>query len=242
VIRIPKALVIDDSSILCDMLSAVLSPHCGEIVTAADGAAARRRLREHGDFGLVLCDVILPDANGFELLEEILALEAPRPEVILMTARPDREDARRADRLGAIGYLSKPISFRDIAQILRDAEGKRKAAPRVRRRPLGRAYLTSRAGMDGVAPPRRAERVWDIRDMSASGAFLETHGPIEVGSMLDLCLDFGLSQARVQAQAVRVQFPDWGLTGGVGIAFRDFDTGSREELMSHLAAVAADNL
>ena len=76
--------------------------------------------------------------------------------------------------------------------------------------------------------------------MSTSGAFLETHGPIEVGSVLDLCLDFGRSEARVQAQAVRVQLPDWGLAGGVGIAFRDFDTGSRERLLSHLAAVAAE--
>ena len=58
--------------------------------------------------------------------------------------------------------------------------------------------------------------------------------------MLDLYLDFGCSQARVQAQAVRVQVPDWGLMGGVGIAFRDFDTGSREQLMSFLAAVAAE--
>ena len=222
------------------MLSAVLSPHCGEIVTAADGAEARRRLREHSDFALVLCDVILPDANGLQLLEEILALEEPRPEVILMTGRPDREDARRAYALGAIGYLSKPISFRDIAQILRDTEGKRKAAPRVRRRPLGRAYVTAAAGADPAAATRPAKNVWDIHDMSTSGAFLETPGPIEVGAMLDLCLDFGRSQARVQAQAVRVQLPDWGFVGGVGIAFRDFDTGAREQLVSHLAAVAAE--
>jgi len=240
VTRTTKALVIDDSSILREMLGAVLSPHCGGIVTAADGAEARRRLREHGDFTLVLCDVILPDANGFELLEEILALEAPRPQVILMTGRPDREDAQRALALGAIGYLSKPISFRDIDQILRDTEGKRTAAPRVRRRPLGRAFVTASAGADEAAPSPRAETVWDIRDMSTSGAFLETHGPIEVGAVLDLCLDFGRSQAHVQAQAVRVQLPDWGLAGGVGIAFRDFDTGSRERLLSHLAAVATE--
>jgi CheY-like chemotaxis protein len=239
-IRTTKALVIDDSSVLRDMLSAVLSPHCGGIVTAADGAEARRRLREHGDFTLVLCDVILPDANGFELLVEIRALEAPRPEVILITGRPDPEDARRARALGAIGYLSKPITFRDIAQILRETEGKRTAAPRVRRRPLGRAYVTAPAGSDEAAAPRRAENVWDIRDMSTTGAFLETHGPIEVGAVLDLCLDFGRSQARVHAQAVRVQLPDWGFVGGVGIAFRDFGTGSRERLVSHLADVVAE--
>jgi CheY-like chemotaxis protein len=232
--------VIDDSTILCDMLSAVMSPHCGEIVTATDCAEARRRLREHRDFALVLCDVILPDGDGFQLLKEIIALDPPRPDVILMTGRPDREDARRARAIGAIGYLSKPITFREIAEVLRDTEGKRKAAPRVRRRPLGRAYLTAPAAPDGAAPARAAENVWDIGDMSTSGAFLETHGPMEVGAMLDLYLDFGRSQARVKAQAVRVQAPDWGLMGGVGIAFRDFDTSSREQLVSYLATVAAE--
>ena len=239
-IRITKSLVIDDSTILRDMLSAVLSPHCGEIVTAADCAEARRRLREHRDFTLVLCDVILPDGDGFQLLKEILALDPPRPDVILMTGRPDREDARRALAIGAIGYLSKPIIFRDIIEILQDAEGKRKAAPRVRRRPLGRAYVTTPVAADEAASVVGAPSVWDIRDMSMSGAFLETQGPIEVGALLDLYLDFGRSQARVRAQTVRLQTPDWGCVGGVGIAFRDFDTGSRELLVNHLAAVAAE--
>jgi DNA-binding response OmpR family regulator len=232
--------VIDDSSVLRDMLSAVMSPHCGGVVTAADCAEGRQRLREHRDFTLVLCDVILPDGDGFQLLKEICALDAPRPEVILMTGRPDREDARRGRAIGAIGYLSKPINFRDIEEILRDAEGKRKAAPRVRRRPLGRAYVTTPAADDEAASVGGAENVWDIRDMSTSGAFLETHRPIEVGAVLDLYLDFGRSQARVRAQTVRLQMPDWGCVGGVGIAFRDFDAGSRELLVSHLAAVAAE--
>jgi CheY-like chemotaxis protein len=239
-IRITKCLVIDDSDVVRDMLSAVMSPHCREIVTAADCAEARQRLREHRDFALVLCDVILPDGDGFQLLKEILALDPPRPDVILVTGRPDREDARRARAIGAIAYLSKPVIFRDIAEVLRDTEGKRKAAPRVRRRPLGRAYLTAPSATNEADEARAGEKVWDIRDMSTSGAFLETHGPMEVGAVLDLYLDFGASHARVQAQAVRVQMPDWGLMGGVGIAFRDFDAGSREQLLSFLAAVSAE--
>jgi CheY-like chemotaxis protein len=240
VVRITKALVVDDSRVLRDMLSAVMSPHCGGVVTAADCAQARQRLREHRDFTLVLCDVILPDGDGFEILKEICALDAPRPEVILMTGHPDREDARRARAIGAIGYLSKPISFRDITEVVRDAEGKRKAAPRVRRRPLGRAYVTTPATGGDATAVDGPEKVWEIHDMSTSGAFLETNGPIEVGAVLDLYLDFGRSQARVRAQTVRLQFPDWGCLGGVGIAFRDFDAGSRELLASHLAAVAAE--
>jgi len=100
--------------------------------------------------------------------------------------------------------------------------------------------VTTPAAADEAASVVGAPSVWDIRDMSMSGAFLETQGPIEVGALLDLYLDFGRSQARVRAQTVRLQTPDWGCVGGVGIAFRDFDAGSRELLVNHLAAVAAE--
>jgi CheY-like chemotaxis protein len=240
VIHLPKILVIDDSAVLRDLLAAVLKPHCGEIVTAADCAEARRRLRVHRDCSLVLCDVILPDGNGLDLLEEIVALDPPKPDVILMTARPDREDAQRAHTAGAAGYLAKPISFRTIVDVLHEADGRRAAAPLIRRKPLGRAYLMEPAAAGAVGVLRSSRKIWNIHDMSTSGAFLETPGPIEVGTVLDLCIDFGRSQARVLARTVRVQEPDWGLMGGVGIAFREFDAGSRELLASQLAEVSAD--
>jgi len=240
VIRFHKILVVDDSTVLREMLSAILSPHSREIVTAEDCAATRRRLLEHRDLALVLCDVILPDGTGFDLLGEILAFGPPKPDVILMTARPDREDARRAREAGAAGYLAKPICFRSIIDVLHQAEGRRVAAPRVRRRPLGRAYLVGSLADASATAVRTAPKSWDIRDMSTSGAFLETPGPIEVGTLLDLCIDFGDSRARVLARIARVQEPDWGLVAGVGITFREFDGGSRELLTSHLEEISGD--
>ena len=76
--------------------------------------------------------------------------------------------------------------------------------------------------------------------MSTSGAFLETPGPLVVGTMLDLCIDFGGSRARVLARTVRMQEPDWGVPGGVGVAFREFESGSREILTIRLEDTLAD--
>jgi CheY-like chemotaxis protein len=234
VIRLQKILVIDDSSVLRDVMTAVLSPHCGEIITAEDCASARRQVADHSDISLILCDVMLPDGSGLDLLREFATRSPARIDVILMTARPVRADAAVARSHGALGYLAKPISFHNIVNVLLKAEGKRTAAPRLRASPLGQAVLIDSEG----AP--RSEGVWKsfgIRDMSASGAFLETPGPLEVGTMLDLCIDFGGSRARVLARTVRLQEPDWGAPGGVGVAFREFESGSREILTIRLEEI-----
>ncbi|MFQ5417260.1 MAG: response regulator [Myxococcota bacterium] len=235
-IQIPKILVVDDAAVVREMLSAVLNPHCDEILTAADIETATICVREHSDITLILCDVVLPDGNGLELLESLSGRDS-RPDVILMTGRPNHDDARRADELGAIGYLPKPIGFRAVAQVLQRTEGRRNAPPRFRGTPVGRAYLLGPLDVLEPASERDPRRVWDVRDMSVSGAFLETKGPIEPGTLLDLCLDFGPNQAHVRALTVRVQEPGWGRPAGVGIEFQEMDARSRGFVESHLAEI-----
>jgi len=61
-----------------------------------------------------------------------------------------------------------------------------------------------------------------ISDISVTGAFLESYGEIPIGHEmeLDLRLESG-SSVRVLAKVVRVQYPDWGRTGGVGVTFTE---------------------
>jgi CheY-like chemotaxis protein len=238
-IRFDKILVIDDSAVLRDVLTAVLSPHCGEIITAEDCASARRRVADHPDCSLILCDVMLPDGSGLDLLKEFAPASGVKPDVVLMTARPDAVDAATARLRGAVGYLAKPISLRDIVASLRKAEGKKAAAPRLRVSPLGQALPLDSAGLPS---DNGAWKSFTIRDMSMTGAFLETPGPLEVGTMLDLCIDFGGSRARVLARTVRMQEPDWGIPGGVGVSFREFESGSREILTIRLEEFLGNRL
>jgi|GEM_PF-1673056 len=235
-IRFEKVLVVDDAEVVRDVVTSLLGPYCGEIVTAEDCASARLRVAEHPDLSLILCDVMLPDGSGLDLLREFAPNVGAKPDVMLMTARPIPEDAAAARLQGAVGYLAKPISLRDIVGEIRKSEGKKAAAPRLRARPLGQAVPldTSSLPFNGVA-----WKSFGIRDISTTGAFLETPGPLEVGTMLDLYIDFGGSRARVRARTVRTQQPDWGVAGGVGVAFREFESGSREILAIRLEEVLA---
>jgi len=95
---------------------------------------------------------------------------------------------------------------------------------RRRRRPtLGTAYL---------AGPRR---VLKISDISMTGALLESFGEIPEGQLLDLdlALEDG-SRVRVTAKVARNQHPQWGRTGGVGVAFLRFEGDSREHLARYI--------
>lgn len=81
------------------------------------------------------------------------------------------------------------------------------------------------------------KRVLRIADISLSGALLETYGEIPEGQLLDLdlTLDDG-ARVRVTAKVVRVQHPQWGKVGGIGVAFLKFEGDSRAALERYLDA------
>lgn len=123
---------------------------------------------------LLLVDVVLPDGDGFELLRRARELADP-PEVFLLTARAC--DAARALEMGALGYLTKPICFRDIAAAwTRSQKPVWVPSPRIRRPPIAHALI--------VDPDEGAcsEVRWEIHDISLTGAFLATNGPVESGA------------------------------------------------------------
>ena len=70
-----------------------------------------------------------------------------------------------------------------------------------------------------------------IADISLTGALLETFGEIPENQVLDLdlALDNG-ERVRVTAQVVRIQHPQWGRVGGVGVQFIRFEGESRSIL------------
>ncbi len=76
--------------------------------------------------------VVSAAAIGQHASIEIAPAPGVPPHVVVMTARPERPDEHRVLADGAVGYLPKPLSFRDIVGALRRVEGKQTAAPRVR--------------------------------------------------------------------------------------------------------------
>jgi len=108
-----RLLVVDDEPSMLDMLSLLWRGEGYEVSTAHSVAEARERLAEHAH-DLVLCDILMPDGNGLELLGEIKAAD-PRVAVIMMTAYTSTKSALEAMKLGAYDYISKP--FADLEEL-----------------------------------------------------------------------------------------------------------------------------
>jgi two-component system response regulator AtoC len=101
-------LVVDDESGIREFLVDALEVDGHELVQAADGMEALRRVHDRA-FDLMLTDLKMPGAlTGIDLLRGLKA-EQPDAEVIVMTAYGSVESAVEAMKLGAYDYLQKPI-------------------------------------------------------------------------------------------------------------------------------------
>ena len=231
--RFSKLLVIAESPVFREVLGGILGSHADQVLTAATARMGRQRIAEHADISLVVSETVMSDGDGFQLLEFVASLGDPKPAVILVAARSSDEEARRAVNMGAIGYLEKPISLREIYRLWKETDGTTQETSR-RVRSLGRALLIDpsdpEAGRNGVS-----HLAWDIRNVSLTGAFLETKAPLPVNTELHLALALGRTKGRVKAEVVRVQEPSWRCVGGVGVAFKEFGSGTKQLLSDYIA-------
>jgi diguanylate cyclase (GGDEF)-like protein len=109
----PRILVVDDEPDAREALALLLSPD-HEVLLAADGEAAVERARtEHPD--VVLMDLFMPRLDGFQALERLRADPATAEiPVILVSARGDDVVKVRSLDAGAVDFLQKPFSEREL--------------------------------------------------------------------------------------------------------------------------------
>lgn len=209
-------LIVDASRIFRVMLAAQLEPHCDRVLDVGTVREARKLLDDVPGTSLVLSEVRLPDGDGLEVLEHVKSLPPPRPHFMLVTEEKPGRMAFQARALGATACLAKPTSFREIMRALRQATSGSYAPRAPRRRVRGEALVLGSRG-DGAEPASQVR--WDLRDLSLTGAFFETRGPVEVGTDLDLFLVVDDARVRVEAEVVRIQEPSWTYPGGIGVSF-----------------------
>jgi len=107
-----RLLIVDDDVELCQLLSTYLTRDGYEVQVTHDGESAGERIRA-GGIGLVLLDVGLPGANGFDVLRRIRG-ESSVP-VLMLTARGEEIDRIVGLELGADDYLPKPFNPRELS-------------------------------------------------------------------------------------------------------------------------------
>ena len=115
-----KILLVDDHPLILSALQSVIQGlRPGVNVVCADTArAARQLLKDDADFDLVMLDLQLGDADGFDVLDEFRA-NYPALPVVVVSASDRQSDVIRAVDAGAMGFVPKRSSNEALHDALR---------------------------------------------------------------------------------------------------------------------------
>lgn len=115
-----KILIVDDSATMTMSLKNGLEMSGFEVMTASDGVKALDALKTGARPDLIITDINMPNMGGLELIRNVKALPAYRF-VPILTLTTEGESAKRDEgrRLGAKGWLIKPIKGPDLVQVIR---------------------------------------------------------------------------------------------------------------------------
>ena len=105
-----KILIVDDEKPICDLIDINLTAAGYNCKAVQDGLQAIN-LIEGEKFDLILLDIMLPGADGYDIMEYIRPLKIP---VIFITAKHEVKDRVKGLRLGAEDYLVKPFEVVEL--------------------------------------------------------------------------------------------------------------------------------
>ena len=112
-------LIADDETDTCELFAEFARAHGMRVATAYDGRAAIHALqRAPLEFSIVVTDLQMPGADGFEVLRAARALN-PDCHVVMITGYATIDTAVRAVREGAYDYLAKPFALGQLEVVLR---------------------------------------------------------------------------------------------------------------------------
>lgn len=105
-------LIIDDEQVILDSIVKICHDENLEIATAID-ATAGLEIITNNTCRLVICDIMLPDMNGFDFLQQLKLKQIELP-VVMTSGYSTIENAVMSLSRGAIDYLSKPFTSDEL--------------------------------------------------------------------------------------------------------------------------------
>lgn len=115
-----KILVVDDEPDICGLVSDILTDEGYQVNAAATAASARQQISQ-AKYDLVLLDIWMPDEDGITLLKDWKDNKALHCPVVMMSGHGTVETAVEATRLGAYGFIEKPLTTAKLIQTIRKA-------------------------------------------------------------------------------------------------------------------------
>ena len=103
-----KILIVDDDNFILDMYALKFNQNNFEVYTAENGAQAIEKIKGGLSPLVMLIDVIMPEMDGFEMLEKINAEKlSPNSIKIILSNKNEQKDVERGNILGVAGYIIK---------------------------------------------------------------------------------------------------------------------------------------
>jgi len=114
-------LVVEDDREINELVGAYVEIAGFTYRSALDGAAALRQVRESPP-SLIVLDLMLPDADGFEICRAIKSnRQTASIPILMLTALDGEEHRRRGQECGAVAYMTKPFDPDRLLEALQDA-------------------------------------------------------------------------------------------------------------------------
>jgi len=122
-------LVVEDDSVLLEMMGEFLASEGYDVATAQDGAGAIQAIEQHrhrAPLDLIILDIMLPRVDGHRVLTYLRMRRLSIP-VVAVSARDDALPV--AESLGARTTLAKPFDLRQLLQVIEQQLGRDVAVP-----------------------------------------------------------------------------------------------------------------
>jgi CheY-like chemotaxis protein len=114
-----KILLVDDDVSNIFALSSVLAEKDMLISIAENGKEALVKLEQNSEFDLVLMDIMMPEMDGFEAMQQIRKkAKYKNLPIIALTAKAMKGDRQKCIEAGANDYLSKPIDIEKLLSLM----------------------------------------------------------------------------------------------------------------------------
>ena len=104
-----KIMVVDDESRMRKLVKDFLKKKDFEVIEAADGEEALDIFFKDKSISLIICDVMMPKINGFDVVKEIR--QYSQVPIIMLTAKVEDTDKIMGLTIGADDYITKPFSL-----------------------------------------------------------------------------------------------------------------------------------
>jgi len=113
-----KIMVVDDDIQSLELIEAMLVPNGYQVVTANDGSKAVAAISVNKP-DLILLDIMMPGLDGYSTLSKIKENKTiSNIPVVMLTAMDFELNKELAFRLGAAGYLTKPIDLTELLKTI----------------------------------------------------------------------------------------------------------------------------